>query len=156
MRTPILVLLILSGCLLTASNLAEADNRKHWRSGHWDRGYDRHWDRARWAHRQGRRSWRSGYRAGRQDFYWGPRHHWRRGAWGYGRDRWAYGAGGLATGIIIGSQIGNDRYCPDERVDRRWDRRHSQSRDEVTGCYRIEVLPDGTERRVELPLSDCR
>ena len=25
----------------------------------------------------------------------------------------------------------------------------------VSGCYRIERYPDGSERRVELPLSEC-
>ena len=36
------------------------------------------------------------------------------------------------------------------------DRYESGSRYEIGGCYRIEMLPDGRERRVELPLSDCR
>jgi hypothetical protein len=35
--------------------------------------------------------------------------------------------------------------------DRDRDRRNS----EVVGCHRIEHLPDGSERRVDVPLSEC-
>ncbi len=136
---------VLGAMLLNASN-AEAHSRGGWRDAHRYHGFDHRWDRGRWAHRQHRRAWRSGYRAGR---------------WRHGRDRWALGVGGLATGIVIGSHLNHDRHCRHDRFDVRdhrvyrddWRR---EDRRRVTGCYRIEVSPDGRERRVELPVSDCR
>lgn len=131
------------GALLLGTHEAQAHHRGGWHDYHRYHGFDQRWDRGRWHHR---RAWRSGYRAGR----WHRRH-----------DRWDLGVGGLATGIVIGSQLNHNRYCP---PDRRRDRRHRHQRNdwrgdggrEITACYRMEVLPDGRERRVELPISDCR
>jgi hypothetical protein len=39
----------------------------------------------------------------------------------------------------------NDRY-----------RQSSGGYNEVVGCHRIERLPDGTERRIEVPVSQCQ
>ena len=41
---------------------------------------------------------------------------------------------------------GNDNYQPSSG---------GRSYSEVVGCHRIEQLPDGSERRVELPMSQC-
>lgn len=38
---------------------------------------------------------------------------------------------------------------------RDYDQRRDSSTREVVGCHRIERLPDGSERRVEVPISEC-
>jgi hypothetical protein len=47
----------------------------------------------------------------------------------------------------------NGAHCYDRHPD---NYRSSRSYSEVPGCYRIERFADGSERRVELPMSQCR
>ena len=93
------------------------------------------------------------------------RHHYRHydypgyrgGYWRYRRHGYYYPYVGAA---VVGSIIGHSAYhlhgdnvCYDEHRDRRGDRTGGYS--EVVGCHRIERLPDGRERRVDVPLSEC-
>jgi hypothetical protein len=48
----------------------------------------------------------------------------------------------------------NGAYCYDNHGGDRYQLRSSVT--EVVGCHRIVRLPDGSERRVEVPLSECR
>lgn len=80
----------------------------------------------------------------------------RGGYWRYRRHGYYYPYVGAA---IAGSIIGHSAYhlhgsnvCYDNH-DRRGDRYRGST--EVVGCHRIEQLPDGTERRVDVPLSQC-
>ena len=123
------------------------DERRHrgWRSNHWRHDYLR--DSRRWRGYRAlpRHRWHGGW-------YTGPRHPWypRYRYW----DRW-YRGPGVIGGAIIGSAItgsllddGGCRHCGRDRDP-------LPSR-EITGCYRLERTPDGYERRIELPASECR
>ena len=48
----------------------------------------------------------------------------------------------------------NGAYCYDNHGNDNY-RQSSGRYSEVVGCHRIERLPDGTERRVEVPMSQC-
>ena len=94
------------------------------------------------------------------------RHHYRHydypsyrgGYWRHRRHSYYYPYVGAA---IVGSIIGHSAYhlhgdnvCYDDHAgDRRGDRSGGYS--EVVGCHRIERMPDGSERRVDVPLSEC-
>jgi hypothetical protein len=125
----------------------DRDDRRHrdWRSNHWRRNHwrdDRHWSAYRAVPRH---RWYGGW-------YTAPRHPWYP-RYPY-RDRWYWGPG-VIGGAIIGSAITgsllDDNDCRDcVRY------RDPQPTREITGCYRLERTPDGYERRIELPASDCR
>lgn len=160
------VLAITVAGLLAASpavTLADRDDRDDRHRG--DRGHRDHeqrWDRHdRRGHDRHFRNHRSGPR------WHGPRatrgYYWR-GRWHYGprpvrvyrhgHYYWDWGPAYLGS-ALVGTAIG---YSLAQGQDdcRDCDRYESGSRYEIEGCYRIEMLPDGRERRVELPLSDCR
>lgn len=48
----------------------------------------------------------------------------------------------------------NGAYCYDNHRNDSYQQR-SGSYSEVVGCHRMERLPDGSERRVEVPMSQC-
>lgn len=48
----------------------------------------------------------------------------------------------------------NGQSCYENHADDQY-RRNSSSNREVVGCHRIEILADGSERRVEIPMSQC-
>jgi len=129
-----------------------------------------HWDQ--WDVRQ-ERVWRVG--GGRHDW----QRPWRSGArrwdhWYYGnrlprpwvgyRDRWGWGSAyrrGLHIGVPLGAFIiGDDRrglQRPRPLIRDAWNRRHHRdAQPRISACYRIERLPGGRERRIELPLAACR
>ena len=65
------------------------------------------------------------------------------------------------AGALIGSAIffsiyhtHDGAYCYDDH-GRSGDRYGDGGRREIVGCHRIERLPDGRERRIEVPLSEC-
>lgn len=87
-----------------------------------------------------------------------PRHYrgYSPSHWRHSRHGWNYPSYIGAT--LVGSLIAHSAYhlhsgavCYDshERDGR------SDNYNEVVGCHRIERLPDGKERRVEVPLSEC-
>ena len=127
----------------TGQAFAGRDDHRGYRGDyHGDRG----WDRSRGhysSHRYSARKWRSE-----------QRRHWRqrRGntvrIYHNYRHRPDYGA--IIGGALIGSAITHSLH---EAYDS--GRNHGVS-GSVTGCYRIERLGGGRERRVELPLSWCR
>ncbi len=95
----------------------------------------------RYQHHYRHRHYYNGYRGG----YW----HYRRPGYYY---PWV---GAAITGTILGHSLYHlhgDNVCYDDH-DRRGDRYRSST--EVVGCHRIEQLPDGSERRVDVPLSQC-
>ncbi|MFK7830781.1 MAG: hypothetical protein AB8B57_13470 [Congregibacter sp.] len=89
----------------------------------------------------------------RNQFNWRNSRHWNnRSNWRSNRN-WGwplYPLGGVAIGSAITYGLmhdhGDHRQC-DHALD---------GGNEISGCYRIERLPDGREQRVELPLSACR
>jgi hypothetical protein len=113
-----------------------------------------------------------GYRSGR---YYGhrsihhnyrpPHHRYHHGASRYRYDVFP----ALVGAAIVGSVINHSLYhthggavCYDNHSGSRnsgssdsYDRR-SSGYSEVSGCHRIERMPDGSERRVEVPLSQCQ
>lgn len=48
----------------------------------------------------------------------------------------------------------NGERCYEKHADDQY-RQSSSSNRAVVGCHRIEILADGSERRVELPMSQC-
>ncbi len=61
---------------------------------------------------------------------------------------------------LIGSALTSSLYhthsgerCYQNHSDNQY--RQSSSNREVVGCHRIEILADGSERRVEVPMSQC-
>ena len=65
------------------------------------------------------------------------------------------------AGALIGSAISyslfhthDGAYCYEDHA-RRGDHYREGGRREIVGCHRIERLPDGRERRIEVPLSEC-
>jgi hypothetical protein len=166
-----------AGLLVTmpVTSLADDDDRRgnaqHWR-GDWDDRWDDRRDRLekRWQ-RDRRRDWhRNGWRRhdGRRGFWYVPPRGWR-GGWyyvpprrhlgyrkGY-RDYWDPRGSAFISGAITGSLLTGSL------LHDRGDQRHRDHRvlgsygDSLVGrCYRIERLPGGGERRVELPASACR
>ena len=138
--------------LAAIPQLSSADDRGHWDRGHSGRtghGYHYRDDRYRYRFHRGRHYrdyWRGGH-------FYGPHWRYRHG----GRDH--YRAGAFLGGALLGSAITyslahehDHRHC----TDRSHDHYRDGSRTRIAGCYRIERLPDGRERRVELPLSACR
>lgn len=135
--------------------------------GHRDAYPDRVWRVGERRHDWGRAGWPV---PGRRDHWYYDRRlpvPWV----GY-RDRWGWGRahrnrlllGVPLGGIILGEQW-HDFGRRDPRFDlhRRgdwqggWRERHRPgARPRISACYRIDRLPGGRERRVELPLAACR
>lgn len=91
--------------------------------------YDRHHSRRHWNGR----------------WYYGPapHHFWHNGHWYWGP--------GFIGGVVLGTIIGNS--FDDNQP--RYNEYSPPPQNRVTGCYRIERLPNGTERRVNLPIGEC-
>lgn len=130
---------------------AMADGASAHHGSRWERGPDwHHGQRIRFNQRHAQRVWQRNHRWRHRGngFWWGARD------WRYRHRQWTAGVGGLITGIAIGQHLGHDRYCTHDRPDDRRRERIDQHR--VTGCYRVERLPGGLERRVPIPLANCR
>lgn len=86
--------------------------------------------------------------------YWGHSNTHHRG-YGGGYYYPGYFGAALVGAALTASlyHIHNGARCYDRHAD---NYRSSRSYSEVTGCYRIERFADGSERRVELPMSQCR
>lgn len=133
-----------------------ADGGSAHHGGRWSQGpgwYQSPGPRFHQSHRE--HSWRWGNRGHRwinrgNGVWWGAR-DWR---FHNRHQQWAASVGGLVTGITIGQHLSHDRDCDHHRRDYR--RRERIDRHRVTGCYRIEQLPNGRERRVAIPLANCR
>lgn len=161
-----LTTLLLAGLSLDAS--ADRDrNGKHWDRGDSQQRWDhRHQQQRQWRKRQARQWRNSGYAAPpryRQHRGWRVDRFNRFSRFGHPSSRynrnwrndryWGWPLGPVG-GAVIGSAITyslvhdhNDHRDCDHAVG---------ERHEITGCYRIEQLPDGRERRVELPRSACQ
>jgi hypothetical protein len=131
----------LAAMLAAASTAVLAGDRDH-RGGHHYRGghHDRHY--------RG-----DGYRGGHP----APRYY--RGGWArpWYRPYYPYNYSAYLGSALVGSAVAYSLYhshgglsCHDDHPER------GGSRYEVVGCHRIEILPDGSERRVEVPLSACQ
>lgn len=145
---PILAI-ALGSILLTTTGLALADrdDRRGYRGGfkdgyHHDRGWrqsGRHYSSHKYSGRKWRSERRHGWRHNRGDrvrIYHNYRH----------RPDYT----GIIGGVLIGSAITHSLH------DAYNDRQSYRAPGRVSGCYRIEHLGGGRERRVELPLSWCR
>ena len=111
---------------------------KHYSGGHSYRGY-RNKHRVRHYNH---------YRPYRNNFYYGS----------YYRPNYFYPSylGAALVGSALTSSLyhtHNGERCNDRHADS--DYRQSSGNREVVGCHRIEVLADGSERRVEVPMSQC-
>jgi len=115
-----------------------------------DRHRDRHHDRPHWNH----------YKK-HNGIPFRPHYRYRyRGPWSYRGYRPGYYYPPYA-GALIGSAISfslfhthEGAYCYEDH-GRRDQRYRDSGRREIVGCHRIERLPDGRERRIEVPLSEC-
>lgn len=168
-RTPLVIATALTIMAGWSSN-SLADRDRGWdRDDRWDRGNRREW-RGDWRrdqrHFRGRPTWRShGYYGARRPLlpHYRYRNPWRHGGyWGY-RDSWGWGSGwgsGYLGGLALGSAISFQRSLEPDRcadcVGSFSGYSDVRSSERISACYRIEYLPDGRERRVELPPSDCR
>ncbi len=144
----ILMSLVLAGSssLALAERGDHRDNHRGWNKGH---GYnDRHHDGRHWKKHSGKH-WDKHHRA-----YYYPRekhyvhHHYRsRGYYSY--DPYLP-LGAALVGGAIGYSLGqaNDNSVTTTTT-------YIQNAPRVSGCYRIERYPDGSERRVELPPYEC-
>lgn len=92
-----------------------------------------------------------------KNYYRGPRNHF------YSRRYYSpgYYYPSYLGAALIGSAVTSSLYhshsgerCYDNHVDDQY-RQGSSSNREVVGCHRIEMLADGSERRVEVPMSQC-
>jgi len=115
--------------LITGTTAALAGNRGH---GKQHGGYKKHW-----GHHN---SHNRGYYGG----YFKPGHYYP----GY------FGAALVGAALTASfHHTHNGAHCYDRHHD---NYRSSRGYSEVPGCYRIERFPDGSERQVELPMSQCR
>jgi hypothetical protein len=141
--TATLTALVLAG----SAGLAAADRGGHdngRRGGHYDGHEQRHWDH----------HWHPGNHYGhsvKRYVYYYPGHPYSTRVY-YGYDPYLP-LGAALVGTAIGytlSQTGPDCYgdCTTTTVTR-------TTSSSVAGCYRIERYPDGSEHRVDLPLSQC-
>lgn len=144
--------------LLIATTGSIAENRGHGKNkgkhqyqqksqhyGHRDdRHYGRHYDR-HYGYRDGHRY--GHYRPYRQPrYYYGGHHH---------DDYPSYLGAALLGSAITYSLLHthNGAHCNDNHGGDYY--RQSNSSTEIVGCHRIERLPDGSEVRVEVPMSQC-
>lgn len=131
--------------------------RRYWNDPRFrydDRRYrDRHW--AHFSHRpyfnQGR------YPRHYRDRYYSRHHDWRYGRHYDRHYRDSYWSGALAGALISHSfyHRHGTAICYERHDDDYWRSRPSDEA-EVVGCHRIERGRDGLERRIEVPLSECR
>ena len=91
--------------------------------------------------------------------HWGHHNSHHRG-YGGGYFRGGYNYPGYFGAALVGAALTAKLYhthngarCYDRHPE---NYRSSRSYSEVSGCYRTERFADGSERRVELPLSQCR
>lgn len=136
---------VLGTVLLTSTGqaLADRDDRRGYRGGH---HYDKvgHSSRRHYSsHRYGNRKWHNPHR---RDW----RHRRGNSVRIYHHYRHRPDFTGFIGGALLGSAITHSLHGSRD-YDHSYDRRG-----QITGCYRIERLGDGRERRVELPLSWCR
>lgn len=142
-------------------------NRVHQGAHHSSRGHKSRHDRAH--HRTERRHYtnhrRNWHRAPRLAPRYSYRHGWRhssRYGWGYRYNYYPSLLGASLIGTVIGHHLyhlHDGAVCYDSHND---DHVHHDrtadgdaSHTEIVGCHRVERLPDGSERRVEVPLSQC-
>ncbi|MCR9104909.1 MAG: hypothetical protein NXI15_06450 [Gammaproteobacteria bacterium] len=160
-------------CLVLAPSAAQAGNNKH--QGHLNPHWQvRHYTPDHRAQQRYRHPPQHGYRyehfhSARPYYvypharYTGPRyyrppvhypsrHHWRHGTRYY-----APALGAVITGSIISHRLYHRHrgvVCYERHNLYPGSHRHA-GHTEIAGCHRIERLPNGTQRRVEVPLSQC-
>lgn len=155
MLKKIVLISAIAGLLAAASSVSLADNdRRGYRNDHRKDYRNDYRNNHRWDRRD-RRAYNRGYwRGGR---YYAPRYYYN--GWGPSPYRgWgqAYLGGALLGSALTYSVVHNHSDCNDHSHNHSLDSYRDGPRYEITGCYRIEQLPDGRERRIELPLSECR
>jgi len=132
--------------LVLGTSAALAGERRH--GGH---GYKQHHPHYKQKHQYYKRH-----------HYWHyPRHNYRRHYYPRYRGAYGYYYPPYLGAALVGSALTHSLYhthqgavCYDNH-QRDADPRRGGSSREVVGCHRIERLPDGSERRVEVPLSEC-
>lgn len=92
--------------------------------------------------------------------HYGHSHHkYYRGRWAprYRGSYYYYDASRYLGSALVGAAVSyalfhnhNGAVCYDSHS-----RGYGSTNYEVTGCHRIETLPDGSQRRVEVPMSAC-
>ena len=115
------------------------DNRKHFSNGsHHNKHYNNRWQHNKHYYR-GHRN-RFNYRRYPSRGYYYPSY---------------LGAAliGSALTTSLYHSHGGERCYQNHATDQY--RQSSSSNREVVGCHRIEILADGSERRVEIPMSQC-
>ncbi|WP_206046815.1 hypothetical protein [Mangrovimicrobium sediminis] len=130
--------------LASASGTALADRGKH--DKHGKHGGDRH----AYSHHHSKHHGGPKYKV-----YVGyaPRHHHHYGHRYYRPSYYPLGA------ALVGAAVSYSVYHTHNGVrcydDHSYRSSTPVSSSQVVGCYRIERFPDGSERRVDLPMSEC-
>jgi len=138
---------------------AKEHRREHrkWRKHRWDHRYNRSFG-YRYGHRYGHHRYDRHYDRGwRYD-------SWHHKPWKYKHRRWdRHYYGDYLGAALIGSALTYSFYhthgaavCDDRHDDRHDPHYREGGYGEVVGCHRIEQLSDGSEVRVDVPLSECR
>ena len=135
--------------LFTASTAALADNR----------GHGKKYDNQHYQHKSHKNGHKYGhknrhYKRGRYAYKYYRPYRGRRYYGGYYRPHYYFPD--YVGAALIGSALTyslyhthNGAYCYDNHGDNNYQQR---SYSEVVGCHRMERLPDGSERRLEVPL----
>lgn len=151
MRIQLLTIGLIGALAASAAPAALAD--KGYQNKHWDR-YD---NRQRYNNRNNHRSnyrYNRNYRSFYGNQYWRGGRYYAPPRYNYNRYNGYWGVpSAFIGGALIGSSLNYSRYH--DRDDHRYCDHSTQNRQESSGCYRVERLPDGRERRVELPRSAC-
>lgn len=124
----------------------DGHSRHHYKVEKRHHGYDRH-------HYYRKRDY--------QRHYYRPHHYGSRHYWGYAPRYYGprYYYPSYLGAALVGSALTYSLYhthsgalCYDRHET---GTTYSSPASEVVGCHRIEQLPDGSERRVDVPLSEC-
>jgi hypothetical protein len=89
-----------------------------------------------------------GYKHGHHNGHWYPRPYYRNVY--YSRPYYEHNYYAPLGAALIGAAVTYSIFHAHDA-----DYTTSSTRPEVVGCHRIERYPDGSERRVEVPLSEC-
>ena len=137
-----LAIFALSLLLITGASQSLARGKHH--GGGWDSHHGQYYS----PRRHHRYYYKPHYR---RNYYQGYRHYRP-----YRQDYYGSYLGAALLGSALTSGLHHNHNGNSCYQDHSNGRNTSLENREVIGCHRIERLPDGTERRVEVPMSQCQ